>query len=47
MFIVYVDVDEDGETCKPYTGREYHEKKRRRTRTPGGAKRSRLFCRMD
>lgn len=26
MFIVYVDVDKDGETCKPYTGREYHTK---------------------
>ena len=26
MFIVYVDVDKDGEACKPYTGREYHER---------------------
>ena len=24
MFIVYVDIDKDGEACKPYTGREYY-----------------------
>lgn len=23
MFIVYVDIDKDGENCKPYTGWEY------------------------
>lgn len=27
MYIVYVDIDKDGEAYKPYTGREYHERK--------------------
>lgn len=27
MYIVYVDIDEYGEVCKPYTGREYYERK--------------------
>lgn len=26
MYIVYVDIDKEGEACKPYTGREYHER---------------------
>lgn len=26
MFIVYVDLDKDGEVCKPYTGREYYDR---------------------
>lgn len=26
MFIVYVDVDKEGDTIKPYTGREYYHK---------------------
>lgn len=26
MYIVYVDIDKDGEACKPYTGREYYER---------------------
>lgn len=24
MFMVYVDIDKDGDACKPYTGREYY-----------------------
>ena len=27
MFIVYVEIDNDSEACKPYTGREYYDKK--------------------
>ena len=26
MYIVYVNIDKEGEVCKPYTGREYHSK---------------------
>lgn len=26
MFMVYVDIDKDGDACKPYTGREYYER---------------------
>ena len=26
MFIVYVDIDKDGEAFKPYTGREYRDR---------------------
>lgn len=26
MFMVYVDIDKDGEVCKPYSGREYFKK---------------------
>lgn len=26
MYIVYVDIDKDGEVIKPYTGREYETK---------------------
>lgn len=27
MFIVYVYIDKDDKACKPYTGREYYERK--------------------